>query len=211
MTFYDDNSADLKSGADSFSPSRYISSLLLDIRKYVFWSTALFAFSLLLGYVISFYNPSLLDTLMASVNLPEPGPPFEFAVLIFINNAQIAGMLVFLGFIFALLPILILFVNGMFVGVVSESVLRTESLAFLLVGLLPHGIIEIPLILISAGLGIKMGVGTFQVFLSVKNIRQYLLDFLVIAGIFFIIIVPLLFVAAMIESYVTGFLLEYLL
>ena len=172
--------------------------------------TVLFAFSSICGYILGFYNPSLFDMLMASIALPDSETSFELALSIFLNNTKVAGMLVFLGFIFAIIPIMILFMNGTFIGIIAEYVIYTRGLPFLLVGLLPHGIIEIPIILLSAGIGFKIGAGTLQVIFQKKRIRLFLFDFLATAVFFLIFIVPLLFVAAMVESYVTGFLLEQL-
>ena len=219
MTFYEDDFSDSISEDDfsnsiseddSFSLRRHLSSMIPDIRKYTIWLTAMFVVSLPLGYVVGFYTPSLLDTVVDSMNLPETESSFEFMISIFLNNSKAAGMLVFLGFIFAVLPIFSIFMNGMIIGIFSEYVIRTEGFSFLLVGLLPHGIIEIPLILLSAGIGFKMGVGTLQVIFKKKSIRLFLFDFLAAALLFLIVIVPLLLVAALIESYVTGFLLEQL-
>ena len=191
----------------SFYPS--LLSMVADTRKYVFWLTILLSFSVVLGYFFGLYNPSFIETLLDLFVLPEH-TTFELAVYIFLNNTRVAALLVFFGFIFALLPVFIVFFNGMTIGIVSEWIIREEGLLFLIVGLLPHGIIEIPAILFSAGIGFKMGVGALQVLFRKKPLRAYLHDFLTAAGIFVLIILPLLLAAAFIESYVTGFLLEYI-
>ena len=85
--------------------------------------------------------------------------------------------------------------NGYLVGFVSSVVSEKESILSLW-RLLPHGIFEIPAILISAGLGIKLGTFIFQ-----KNKKETLKE-LVLKSLktFFFVIVPLLIVAALIES-----------
>jgi Uncharacterized membrane protein len=196
-------------GKSKYSFRRHLSSMMPDIRKYTMWLAVLFFFSLICGYIYGYYYPSFFDTLSRFFQIPERSA-VDLVLFIFVNNARIAGMLVFLGFIFAVLPVFIVFANGFMVGIVSESIIRTDGLLFLLVGLLPHGIIEIPLILFSAGIGFKMGVGTLQVIFGKKNLKVYLFDFFTAAVIYAVCIVPLLFAAAMIEVYVTGFLLEYL-
>jgi len=204
-----ENESLIASDISSFSFYSSMLRMIADTRKYVFGLTILFLFSLVLGYVYGYYYPSFFDTLSRFFQIPERSAA-DLMLFIFTNNARIAGMLVFLGFIFAVLPAFIVFANGFMVGIVSESIIRTDGLFFLLVGLLPHGIIEIPLILFSAGIGFKMGVGTLQVIFGKKNLKMYLFDFFTAAVIYAVFIVPLLFAAALIEVYVTGFLLEYL-
>ena len=187
----------------------YFSSMMRDIRKYTIWMAVLFAVSILFGYIFGFYVPSFFETLSAFFQFPELSS-FDLMLTIFVQNTKVAAMLIFLGFIFAALPILVVFFNGFTIGIVSEVVIREEGFLYLLIGLLPHGIIELPLIFISAGLGFKMGVGTLQVIFQRKSVSSFLFDFLAATLLFLIVIVPLLFVAAVIESYVTGFLLEWL-
>jgi len=83
--------------------------------------------------------------------------------------------------------------------------LRSKKGSFLfLLHLLPHGIIEIPMILISAGLGVRLG---FFMYLSLKgekkDMRYELLESL---RLYMRIIMPLLFVSAVIETFVTPFI-----
>jgi stage II sporulation protein M len=59
--------------------------------------------------------------------------------------------------------------------------------------LFPHGIFELPAIIISLGLGFKLGVEIFTKRQIAKNLRE-------IFKIIFLIIVPLLFIAAIIEG-----------
>ena len=192
-----------------FSFRRHLFSMIPDIRKYTLWMVFIFVLSLACGYLFGFYTPSFFEMLSDYFHFPEYSA-FDFLLFIFFNNVKVAGLLVFLGCLFAVLPILIVFSNGFLIGIVSESIIRTNGLFFLLVGLLPHGIIELPIILISAGIGFKMGVGTLQVIFQKKSIRLFLFDFLAAIILFVIVIVPLLFAAAMIEVYVTGFLLDNL-
>ena len=195
--------------SSDFSFRRHLSSMIPDIRKYTILMAVLFSFSIIFGYIFGFYVPSFFEELSALFQFPELGA-FDLMLKIFVQNTKVAAMLIFLGFIFAALPILVIFFNGFTIGIVSEVVIREEGFLYLLIGLLPHGIIELPLIFISAGLGFKMGVGTLQVIFQRKSVQSFLFDFLAAAILFLIAIVPLLFVAAMIESYVTGFLLEQL-
>ena len=169
----------------------------------------LFAVSIFFGYIFGFYVPSFFEKLSAVYQFSELGA-FDLMLTIFVQNTKVAGMLVLFGFVFAALPVLVVSYNGFALGVISEAVIPEDGILYLLIGLLPHGIVELPLIFVSAGLGFKMGAGTLQVIFQKKSLRSFLFDFLAVGFLFLIVIVPLLFVAAMIESYVTMPLLEWL-
>ena len=54
-----------------------------------------------------------------------------------------------------LLPEIIIFINGIFFGCVNFSYLYSESSGLMLLALLPHSVIELPLLLFSSSIGIN--------------------------------------------------------
>jgi stage II sporulation protein M len=184
----------------------HLTGLLSSAFKSTLWMTVLFTVSLAIGYATGYLNPGLFEYLLGSFVLPERDA-FGIMLHIFFNNTRIAFMLVFMGFVLGLLPVAIIFINGLIVGVVSEHILRNESVAFLLTGLAPHGIIEIPVILLTAGIGYASGFLASNTLFGRKNLADFKQHFIGAAWIFFLIVVPLLFIAAVIEVYVTAPLL----
>lgn len=79
--------------------------------------------------------------------------------ILFFNNLFASLRVLFLGIILGLPPLLGLVVNGSLLGVVLAllSQEQVSPLLFLLLGVMPHGILEIPAFLLSAGLGLKLG------------------------------------------------------
>ncbi len=119
-------------------------------------------------------------------------------IFIFLNNLKAAFFAVILGPLFGVVPALQAAANGAIIGVVvREAASRTNALT-LLVGLLPHGIFEIPAMLISWGLGIWLGLWPF------KSIRGDGLGFIgrfkMALGALLRIVLPLLAIAALIEG-----------
>lgn len=204
-----------------FSCLKWLKSVLSDNLISSLWMAVLFFGMMTVSYVIGRYEPGIFDYLLSLGGLPE-GDAFDMMLYIFFNNSRIVFILIFFGFLFAVLPVLIVIVNGFAIGIVAEAVVRREGLSFLLVGLLPHGLIEIPLILLGAGIGFRMGVsftrflaGFIEDFFHIRLLggktgRQFLADFINAAGVFFLFILPLLLAAAVIEVYLTGPLLEAL-
>ena len=140
----------------NFSYPRWLKSVLPQYFKPTLWMTALFFVTMAVGYAVGYFYPDLFGSLLLFDNVPEGGS-FDLMLYIFFNNSRVLFMLVFFGFIFSILPLLIVVFNGFMIGIVSVVSIRHVGPAFLLTGILPHGIIEIPIILIGAGIGFRMG------------------------------------------------------
>ena len=109
--------------------------------------------------------------------------------------------------IFCLVPVLALFMNGWIIGLISTAVIEEKSLGYLLAGLLPHGIIELPAIIMGEAVALSFGAAVLLALfkkekrkLLLPNLRQNL-RYLVIA-------LTLLLPAAIIETYVTPLFLR---
>ncbi|MCL2549881.1 MAG: stage II sporulation protein M [Methanimicrococcus sp.] len=200
----------------NFSYPRWLKSVLPPYFKPALWMTALFFAMTAAGYVAGSYDPEIFDFLFSSFDFPD-GSSFETFLYIFFNNAGVLFMLIFFGFILSILPVLIIISNGFLIGVVSEATIRQLGLPFLLTGLLPHGIIELPMILLGAGIGFRLGALFARLLFNIIRgdsdacclmVYQFKKEFLNAAGLYFLFILPLLLVAAIIEVYVTGTLLS---
>lgn len=117
-----------------------------------------------------------------------------FQLFIFIcRNNIVAGFfgMVF-GMIIAFYPIMIGIFNGYFLGFVLEKAIQTSGVTAVF-SLLPHGILEIPALIISLGLGLKMGFGLIYNFFE-KHKKNNYAYFLIPLAIFpFILFFILLF------------------
>lgn len=96
------------------------------------------------------------DTLQQSDN-----PTLAFMIFIFLNNAIKSIFIIYIGAILGIIPIFFLVMNGMVVGFLLQHVAQTNGTGDMLhvvLGLLPHGIIEIPAIVVACAYGMKFGV-----------------------------------------------------
>ncbi|MCJ8015038.1 stage II sporulation protein M [Paenibacillus sp. KQZ6P-2] len=188
------------------------------IRKTLLFVTVLF----ILGIIAGWYSTGALAELInkqmdgireVSETLSKSSTPkWSFFVFIFFNNSIKAVTMIFLGLLIGVLPILFLLVNGMAVGfLVHNSMEQGNSLFDLVVkGLLPHGIIEIPAIIIACAFGLQMGLlvlsslgGSGKAELK-RTWREMFRKALTASA----WIVIMLFVAAIIESTVTYTLMK---
>lgn len=80
--------------------------------------------------------------------------------MIFWNNVRATFLMMLSGYLFGLLPFLALLSNGFMLGYVLYEVsdLRdVHPLVLFVQQILPHGILELPAMIIAAGFGLKLG------------------------------------------------------
>lgn len=136
-----------------------------------------------------------------------PLPQSSVLVIIFLKN--VSALLISFVFspLFCLVPIIALVINGWLLGLVSTMVIERQSLGYLLAGLLPHGIFELPAFFMGEAVALSFGAAVIlSLFKKDKgniirsNLRQNLR--------YFLVAIILLLPAAIIEVYVTPLLLS---
>lgn len=152
---------------------------------------------------------------MAESVQTSDNPTLMSIIVIFFNNAIKAGMVVYLGFIFAIYPIFFIIMNGMVLGYLFNLYWAQYGAAttfeIFVKGILPHGIIEIPVLIVASAYGLKSGSIAFRWIGSLfrkpeglaKETEQYVLITLPVVA----ISVVLLLTASVIESTLTVALL----
>jgi stage II sporulation protein M len=108
---------------------------------------------------------------------------------------------------FLIMPVVSLVVNGWLIGAVANTVVAEHSAGYLLAGILPHGIFELPALFIGEAAAMSFGVAAMRGVLNKSN-RGQLTDTLK-ADLRYLGISVLLFVpAAVMETFVTPLLLK---
>jgi stage II sporulation protein M len=166
--------------------------------------------SLLTGYVSAVSFPDIADTLMKNLSSDFGRiltmSPLYIMLTIFLRNAFVSLVSLVLGLALGVFPILIIAFNGYLVGVISYIVGQQKGFLFILLALLPHGIIELPMVFLSASIGLRLG---YHVFLYLIGRPTELKKELIQGLKFFSLwIMPLLFVAAIIETFITPLILS---
>jgi len=164
--------------------------------------TAIFLGFTLLGALIVYLSPSLAGeftgeiakALLSRVGGDSSG--FHLFVSIFLNNAGVATTAYALGVLFGIVPVLIVAFNGLILGVVATYLVHSGTIGFqrMILGILPHGIVEIPAILLAAASGVLLyramlrGGGREM---AIESLRFYAIS------------VGMLLLAAFIEAFIT--------
>ena len=181
--------------------SEYIYSL----RKYILAAAGIFFFMLIIGALVSELSPAssgyLLEIMREAFSKITTLDPFERMLEIFKNNVRNSLFALVLGSGLGIVPFVVAAANGLILGMLTDFVSRQKGPLLVLAAILPHGIIEVPMVLISVGIGFRLGHVVYMFLNGVRtNIKLEMMQ-----GIWFYVrwVVPLLFVAALIESYVT--------
>jgi len=180
--------------------------------KYRWWILiAIFLFGI--GIVFGLATPAsitglLSEELTALEDFSGILVPFTLSTVIFIflKNAVVLLFSFALSPVFCLVPILTLTVNGWLVAWVSTIVVQEKSLGFVLAGLLPHGIIELPALFIAEAAALSFGAMAI-VALFKKERRELLLPSLKQNLKYLSLAVALMLPAAVIETYITPLLI----
>lgn len=131
------------------------------------------------------------------------------AILLFKNNV-IACLIMFLSGIvpFLFLPLFSIFLNGSVIGAVFKmtALAGGNVLDLFIRGILPHGIFEIPALILGASFGLKLCITVIRKIIGkdaevLSTIKELIKKFVTI-------VVPLLLVAAGVEAFVTPLLLK---
>lgn len=189
------------------------------IKKYSIVSFVIFTVFAFFGWFFNYFRPEDAN-LFFSLMEEEFSFIRDFSFLttflfIFINNAITITIGIFLGSLFALIPILFLAINGFVIGLVAGYVYPTFGIAGLLISLAPHGIFELTALFIGMGSGIYLGVlalkeikegeltikKTFKKFKKLKLPSKKIKEaYQLVFKLFLQIVLPLLFLAAVIEA-----------
>ncbi|MFC1897018.1 stage II sporulation protein M [Chloroflexota bacterium] len=178
----------------------------MSYKKWVFIAIVLFGIGLACGLTTP---TSIISLFYEDITvLQELIVPFNFltVILIFLKNASALLLSFALSPILCLMPILALILNGWLIAFISVVVIQVESLSFVLAGLIPHGIFELPAFILGEAAALSFG-AMIIITLFKKEKRNLLLPSLKQNFRYLMIALVLLVPAAIIEVYITPLLL----
>ncbi len=178
----------------------YIHSL----KFYILLAAAVFFGSMAAGYQYSQANPDAIKSTVEEIMKEfAQFKDYSLPVLmlrIFVQNTTLCFLALLLGLGFGIPSLAILASNGWMIGLVIYEVQQKLGFQYIIAGLTPHGIIEVPMILISVAIGLRLGIEVIKVILGHGDLRG---EFKKGLSIYIFWVVPLLFIAAFIEISIT--------
>jgi stage II sporulation protein M len=126
--------------------------------------------------------------------------PITLAMKIFLNNLQACLLLFLGGASLALFTFFIIGMNGLVIGGIMELIRQQQGFFYVIAGIVPHGIFEIPSFIISGALGLMLAEALWAEWYgqaSAADTASYL------GKIFVAVVVPLVALAAIVEAFIT--------
>lgn len=175
------------------------------LKQFIIIASALLVFSIIYGYFGAQNSPeqarAALEEFKKIFTPVIQAAPITQFIFIFLNNAFSLFLSVISGIAFGIFPLIVLFSNGMMVGVFSFLWQQEFALSGFLMGILPHGIVEIPVLIVGSAIGLKIGKAVInKVFKKQGAIKPEIKDGL---NFFLKVMLPLVLIAAAIEVFIT--------
>jgi stage II sporulation protein M len=165
----------------------------------------LFFTAVIIGWVGSAENPTLGQDLIKLFKQEVAGQmdgknPVDMCLKIFFNNLEACILLFLGGASFGALTIVILGLNGIVIGSITEIVSKDHSAMFVAAAILPHGIFEIPAFILSGALGILLAQSLIAEWYGREDTGVVARRF---GRLFILYVLPLVALAAFVEAFIT--------
>ncbi len=183
----------------------------MSFKRWLLVAAFLFGIGLVLGLATPTAIRGLISEDVASLEkfaeFLTPLPQSSVLVIILVKNVSVLLISFAFSPIFCLVPVIALTFNGWLLGLVSTAIIQEKSLGYLLAGLLPHGILELPALILGEAVALSFGT-TVLLALFKKEGRNLLLPNLRQNLRYLTVALVLLLRAAIIETYITPLLLR---
>ncbi|MEM0465501.1 MAG: stage II sporulation protein M [Candidatus Pacearchaeota archaeon] len=175
---------------------------LKKIKFYFLIAVTLFFLSAIVGYfnliekispdLSKSLNDSIFNSIQRIMEKTRDLRGIELIGFIISNNIKTAFLGIFFGIFFGIFPLLIVLFNGYVLGFVAERAVSSSLNSigiFVLWRLFPHGIFEIPAILIGISLGLRIGLYPFYVREKLRAFFGLILSFFIFIFLFSILLI----------------------
>ena len=198
----------------SYPPQAALADAWDEHSRYVGFAAGLFAVGILIGIALMAAGYNLLEIIQEAIGQPlfpdiSDRSRVELARFLLVNNSR-AFLLSILGALtLGLLTAWSMLFNGVIVGNVGAYIASDIGVGYILVGLLPHGIFELPALFVAAGVGFRF---LYRIGQRVRGSRDavFTKPYLYRTAVLVLAAWLLLLVAALVEAFVTPALLEAL-
>jgi stage II sporulation protein M len=188
-------------------PQQERRAYLSRLQPYVTASLALFAAGMMIGLIIVYRVPALTDrftdTLAEFIGMFTGMPRWKLAAAIFLNNALKTLLAILLGPALGIVPAIFLLANGAALGVALSLSIKARGWATSLLSIVPHGLLELPAVFLGTSIGVMLGIHTVKRFAG-KSETNFRAEMGRALKYYCTVILPLLFVAALVEAFLTA-------
>jgi stage II sporulation protein M len=158
----------------------------------------LFMYSIFMGYSLgNQIKAQSFEGVLSNIPDPAKSTSLEMFTAILYNNVIASFIFMASGVLAGIPPLMFMAFNGFFVGYVAYNAAQVQGLGFVFATILPHGVIEIPTIILCASMGVGFGYQLIHKLMHREGLQQYVTDSL---NVFIKRVIPLLVLAAGIET-----------
>lgn len=167
--------------------------------------SVLFAAGIAAGIIAIRADPGIGETLVEILRTTIIGEiagdnPFVVFAKILANNLQACLLLFLGGASLGILTVFIITSNGLIIGAVIEIVRQKQGLLYIIAGVLPHGIFEIPSFILSGTLGFLLAGALMREWYGSGDAAP---EAMKLGKLFFRYVIPLVGIAAFVEAFIT--------
>ncbi len=187
---------------------------MLECRWFFVFAFGLFCVTFLIGFIYPvFFRTEILEMIKTLMLEFEGKSMLALIVAIFLNNVMASFFAMFFGIFFGILPLITCVFNGYLLGFVARESVMVEGIGVMW-KIFPHGIFELPAVIFSIGMGMRLGIEMFWglgfEFENEKdrNIKRKGIRYVLVEGlrVFCFVVLPMLVVAGIIEGVLIGVL-----
>ena len=173
-------------------------------------SLAIFVVFFLIGCFVIAPNEEIAVPIMNVITeemgaLAMNDDPLILMFQIFLNNLSASVILFVGGTVLGIATGYVLLTNGFFIGVVMGYMANIKGIALSVVSIVPHGIFELSAFFIASAMGFMLAESVYNEFCGRGDAAETAKGL----GMKFVtVVIPLLFLAAYIESFITPLLMK---
>jgi stage II sporulation protein M len=157
-----------------------------------------FIFSIIMGYKLgNQISPMSFEGVLSNIPDPYESTSIEMFAAIVYNNVLASFIFLISGLFIGIPPLMFIAFNGLFVGYIAYNAAQIQGLGFVFATILPHGVLEIPAIILCAAMGVGFGYEIIHKIFRREGLQEYVIESM---RIFIKRIIPILALAAGIET-----------
>jgi stage II sporulation protein M len=174
----------------------------IKLTPHVILALIIFIVCLIVGIFIPIESmEQLLEDMQPFIEMVEGLSPMALILFIFLHNALLCMFIVFLGILLGVPSIMLICYNAYMIGALVAVLGPELGYGTVIASLLPHGIIEIPVLVFCTALGISIGAEVWKYLTRQESQVKKQLRFSF--KIYFRWLILALFIAAIIEVFIT--------
>jgi len=172
---------------------------LKNLKSYFLIILFLFISITLFGFFFPyFFKDQIIKLITEILEKTQDLNTLELISFIIFNNIKSAFFGMIFGVFFGIMSLSVAIINAYVLGFVVKETVAIEGFPILF-RLLPHGIFEIPAVIISLALGLRLGMFLF-IYKGKNKAKEFLTWLKDSIKVFVFIIIPLLVIAGIIEG-----------